>query len=343
MKSNKYLLTLCAGAILIIFAACNRPASTPTVQPEAGLVFTAAALTVEAQVTELAENPRPTPTPLPQPATAAPNPTAPPASTEPTSTPDNSAEPTGQPEETACNQARFVEDVTIPDGTLLDPGETFQKTWRLQNTGSCSWDSAYFVVFVDGDAMGGPASQALSGSIASQDEVEITVEMVAPDEPGTYRGNWSLRNPAGEVFGVGEDGQGRFWVEIEVPGPTEEPEPAFSLSYHSVQTCSGQQTLVFELENSGNVEFESAEITITNSSDNSGVFGPETINAFILDDPDDCPPGKERLRLNKLKYTGVAPPIFPDAGTSLQAKVKLCVEENLGGVCLERTTDFTSP
>jgi len=34
------------------------------------------------------------------------------------------------------NGARFLSDVTIPDGTLLSPNQPFSKAWQLKNTGS---------------------------------------------------------------------------------------------------------------------------------------------------------------------------------------------------------------
>jgi hypothetical protein len=118
-----------------------------------------------------------------------------------------------------CDRAEFLEDVTIPDGTPFQPGETFEKTWRLQNTGDCEWDSNYSLVFVDGDAMNGPAAVTLTSTVVPPgEEVTISVMLTAPFVPGTYRGNWKLRNPAGEVFGVGSDGENDFWVEIEVVG-----------------------------------------------------------------------------------------------------------------------------
>src|SRR6185295_11416560 len=40
----------------------------------------------------------------------------------------------------ACNNSVFVADITIPDGSVLKPGEDFTKIWRIQNTGNCRWD-----------------------------------------------------------------------------------------------------------------------------------------------------------------------------------------------------------
>ena len=45
-----------------------------------------------------------------------------------------------------CDAAAFVKDVTISDGTIIGPGNSFKKTWRLQNVGTCSWTPSYALV-----------------------------------------------------------------------------------------------------------------------------------------------------------------------------------------------------
>src|SRR5688572_30774374 len=55
------------------------------------------------------------------------------------------------------DSAVFVEDVTVPDNTRLDAEEKFTKTWKLQNTGSCTWTD-YTIAFVSGDKMDAPDS-----------------------------------------------------------------------------------------------------------------------------------------------------------------------------------------
>ncbi|MEZ4516680.1 MAG: NBR1-Ig-like domain-containing protein [Chloroflexota bacterium] len=34
------------------------------------------------------------------------------------------------------DDAQFVEDITVPDGTLVEPGQMIEKTWRLRNSGT---------------------------------------------------------------------------------------------------------------------------------------------------------------------------------------------------------------
>jgi hypothetical protein len=112
----------------------------------------------------------------------------------------------------------------VPDGKKFNPGENFTKTWELQNIGSCTWTSGYQVVFSGGDQMGAPSNQSLtSGSIAPGNSVQISINMTAPNSPGTYIGNWKLRNPSGAIFSF-ENGN-PFYVNIKVRAFTDTPEP----------------------------------------------------------------------------------------------------------------------
>jgi hypothetical protein len=122
--------------------------------------------------------------------------------------------------------ARFVSDVTIPDGTEFEPGDTFVKTWSLRNVGSCAWTSGYDIIFFGGDAMGAPSAvQITTGTINPGQTVEVSVNLTAPGSTGTYRGNWKLRDPSDVIFGIENSSSGQFWVEIEVVLPTSTPTP----------------------------------------------------------------------------------------------------------------------
>ncbi len=152
-----------------------------------------------------------------------------PSTTQPTSTSAPTATATGTPtpaytatspatptSATCTDQGKFVEDVTIPDGTQVLPGQEFIKTWRLQNTGTCTWNSQYSIVFVDGDQMGGTTPLPLSGSVAPNATVDLSVSLKAPGTVGSYRGDWKLKNASGTVFGLGNDSSGTFYVKVEV-------------------------------------------------------------------------------------------------------------------------------
>jgi hypothetical protein len=144
-----------------------------------------------------------------------------------TPTPTETLTPTPARTSLPCNIAGYMEDVTIPDGTEMDPGESFTKTWRLRNNGSCNWTIGYRLVFVSGDQMDGPAIQAFTDEwIYPGYEVDVSVDLVAPSEPGTYIGYWKLQSETGVSFGLAPT-SGPFYVEIVVVGeaPTATPTP----------------------------------------------------------------------------------------------------------------------
>ena len=111
--------------------------------------------------------------------------------------------------------ATFIADVTYPDGTIVSPWQSFLKTWRIKNVGTCTWNSEYQLVFESGDAMSGPAHQQLTEiHIPPGETLDISVQLTAPETSGTYRGNWKLRSPHGDIFGTTTGNP--IWVEIEV-------------------------------------------------------------------------------------------------------------------------------
>jgi len=132
-------------------------------------------------------------------------------------TPVPTVTPLPTPTPKPCNLATFIKDVTVPDGTKFKPGDHFTKTWRLKNVGTCTWHN-YALVFDNGERMGAPASVALPGTVAPGQEVDVSVNMVAPNATGTYRSNWRLRDDKGVIFGLTTGNP--FWVEIKVVQPT---------------------------------------------------------------------------------------------------------------------------
>ncbi len=127
----------------------------------------------------------------------------------------------GTDPDTPYNRARFIDDITIEDSTVLDPEQPFTKTWRIRNVGTNNWDAGYKVIFSSGNQMGAPSSVTLPHIVEPGDSVDISIDMTAPASPGTYTGYWMLVSDTGEVFGLGDDASSPFWVRIRV---TEEDE-----------------------------------------------------------------------------------------------------------------------
>jgi hypothetical protein len=119
-----------------------------------------------------------------------------------------------------CDWAAFIKDVSIPDGTVLAPGETFTKIWRLKNRGTCTWTSDYMLVFSSGSQMGGKTVVTFPGNVAPGQTVDVSILLTAPSTPGSYSGYWMLRNSSGALFGTGDKANIAFYVDIVVKDQT---------------------------------------------------------------------------------------------------------------------------
>ncbi|MFQ5943894.1 MAG: NBR1-Ig-like domain-containing protein, partial [Anaerolineales bacterium] len=95
-------------------------------------------------------------------------------------------------------------------------GETFEKIWRLRNEGTCTWTTDYDVIFDGGNIMAGPPSAPLPSNVPPGSTVDIEVSLTAPGSDGTHRGDWKLRTPDGLAFGLGDEGETPFFVQIVV-------------------------------------------------------------------------------------------------------------------------------
>jgi len=168
-------------AVLLILTACG--GQTPQIPQTAGVYYppTAAVesslgpLTQEPESDSLVEEVRPSPTP-------------------------------------ACsNNLLFINDLTIPDGTQVIPGEQLDKRWLVRNNGSCNWNDQYQVRLIAGSGMGVPVQQMLYPALSGTDVV-IRMVFLAPSETGSYRSAWQAYDAQGNLFGD------PFFIDILVIG-----------------------------------------------------------------------------------------------------------------------------
>jgi Ig-like domain from next to BRCA1 gene len=198
----------------LMLASCGggEQAPTPTV-PDPAVVLTAAASTAAARMSAQA-----TSQPSPLPAATTPSPAA---GTEAITatlqvSPTVNLPPAPSPVAGGTDKAEFVSDVTVPDGSVFSPGESFTKTWRLKNTGTATWTPTYTLVFMSGNQMGDSASVPLPKNVPPNETVDVSVNMKAPDQAGNYFGFWILRNASQKNFGVGPNSDQPVYVEINV-------------------------------------------------------------------------------------------------------------------------------
>jgi hypothetical protein len=130
----------------------------------------------------------------------------------------------------ACiNGMAWVEDLNLDDNNMtappvMQPGQSFAKSWRVRNSGTCPWAADYALVYVNGNS---PAAQMggqplpMGRTVQPGETADLTVSLVAPTVPGVYQGFWQMRDNTGKLFGE------VVWVGITVPGaPTPTPVPA---------------------------------------------------------------------------------------------------------------------
>lgn len=181
----------------LLLNACG-PSTPAQPTPDINVIHTAAALTVIAEFTQTALAAPPTQAPT---ETQAATPTTDAAQTA-VETPEATAGIPVEPSPTpiTCDDADFVADVSVPDGTEMTPGQDFVKTWRIKNTGTCTWGSGYSVIFSFGEKMSGVA-EPLATAVAPNEEVEISVRFKAPQDVGQYASTWRMANASNSPFG----------------------------------------------------------------------------------------------------------------------------------------------
>ncbi|MCD6474739.1 MAG: hypothetical protein J7K85_00580 [Anaerolineaceae bacterium] len=220
MKKYMYIFLFLLSFMLVL-SACNKGNSSTE---DAQAVYTQAAATVAVQLTEMADE-KGTSTPT---VTITASPTA--KYTEEasaTETKDQTTATEVQPTvpSECSNIADFVADITYPDGAQVLPGESFTKIWQMINNGTCTWNSDYLVIFIDGDDLGAPAETPLTTGIEVPAGmlINISIDLIAPETPGTYTAYFKFKTADGDIFGINSDGLTSFYVTIEVVEPTPEP------------------------------------------------------------------------------------------------------------------------
>ena len=203
----KFCAVIWIGALLLISCA---PANAPTPAPTLDMAFvkTAAAQTVVANftLTAVAAAPTATPTSLDtptSPATTAATPTLMPT-TPATSTavPTQAGHP-GATQVVLCDEYSWDDttvDVNIPDNTQMTPGQSFVKTWKIKNSGTCTWNTGYKIIYAGYQNMMSGQPQPLPLPVSPGQEIQFSVSFVAPTQPGSYLSAWTLDNGNGTAY-----------------------------------------------------------------------------------------------------------------------------------------------
>lgn len=204
-KKQSILIPMLALTLISVFiTACG--SKTPTIDINAERTGFAQTANVQATMTSQAQ---PTPTETPEPS--------------PTFTPTQEISPTSAATTSVATTAAPISgnDVGVwiandpPDNTVFSPGEAFTVTWTLENTGTSTWTTNYYLKFSSGEQMGAEDEVFLPYDVPPGTNVKVSVDFIAPENEGEKQSNWQLVNANDQSFY-------EFWVIIEVSKPAEE-------------------------------------------------------------------------------------------------------------------------
>ncbi len=194
---------------------------------------------------------------------------------------------------TCIDDMAYVADVTYDDKNMtappvVTPGQVFVKTWRVKNTGTCSWVAGYQLAFVYGNtpsAQMGGQPVPITTTVASGQTIDLSVTLTAPTAPGTYQGFWQMKNISNQPFGQ------TIYVGVTVKDPTQ-PTPApvprpevssFTVSPGNIQAGQCVQASWFVQGKVDKIVFERNGQDLLPNAPMSGTYN-------------DCPPGTGQVQ-----------------------------------------------
>ncbi len=168
--------------------------------------------------------------------------------------------PTKTPIPIPCNAASYISDVTIPDWSSVIAGESFVKTWKVKNVGTCAWSKDYKIFFFGGNQMLAPSAVSFPQAVNPGETVNLSVNMVAPSDKGSYTGSWMLKSSGGTVFGVGTAYNVPLTVNIKVDKVPASKDPDTVYDMVKAYCDAAWRT------NAGNISCPSLKIDMVNGS-----------------------------------------------------------------------------
>jgi polar amino acid transport system substrate-binding protein len=121
------------------------------------------------------------------------------------------------------------------------PGASFEVQWTVRNIGTCPWETTYELVYVSGSAPMQQMSQhtvRLDQPVPSGETLTLSINLVAPEQAGTYQGVWQMLNAQRVAFGD------RLSAAITVPAataaPTQTPAPDIVFTAEPTDIQAGQ-------------------------------------------------------------------------------------------------------
>lgn len=114
--------------------------------------------------------------------------------------------------------ARFVSHPSGSEVTKVASGQPFKKSWLLRNDSTTTWPETCSLVPVSQSCqdLSAPPEAPVVGGVAPGEEATVSVDLVAPLQPGMYEGYWRVRDNGLRRFGQ------RLWSKVMVVGAGED-------------------------------------------------------------------------------------------------------------------------
>jgi len=116
--------------------------------------------------------------------------------------------PTSSYNQAGCLIASSISE-TIPDDTIFEKGEHFNKKWTVINSGSCDWTTNFQLVYLSGEQMGGISPTYLISDVRAGTIIDLKLALTAPTTEGKFRSDWALQTEDGTMIAY-------LWTQIIV-------------------------------------------------------------------------------------------------------------------------------
>lgn len=183
--------------------------------------------------------------------------------------------------------ADFVEDVSIPDGTVVCAGASFVKQWLITNDGTVAWPAGVKAIFVGGTELKLSSEfetlhgTVLEAAVQPGQSAVVSIFLQAPDmEKSNVVSYYRLVTPDAEPFGC------KLWVDFDVKSTAEMTSPA----PEEVQTGTSATTASTMIFPSASMELPKSGPPTNDSVSNAGTQHEETWGSedeVVLSDDED--------------------------------------------------------
>ena len=112
-----------------------------------------------------------------------------------------------------------MEDINIPDDTIVYAGDKLTKTWRIKNVGTCTWTPDYKLVLTNGSLVGPSSFSVFENEVPPNETVDISIPFIVPNTLGESQVFFHLDDGLGNQFGVDKDRKSPLWIQVIVEQP----------------------------------------------------------------------------------------------------------------------------